>query len=69
MVRVAVGAWVFVVGSRCSCSRAGTTDFRWVWLAAVVIVTVPFVFAVRSSVVGAVLVVFLFLAGVVVLVR
>ena len=59
MVRVAVGAWVFVFGGRCSCSRAGTTDFLWVWLAAAVIVTVPFVFAVRSGVVVSVLVVLL----------
>ena len=39
------------------------------WLVAAVVVTVPFLVAMRSVVVGSVLAVFLFLAGVAVLVR
>jgi hypothetical protein len=39
------------------------------WLVAAVVITVPFVVAMRSVVVGSVLAVFLFLAGVAVLVR
>ena len=67
MVRVAVGIWVFVGGGRWSCSRACTSGFLWVWLVAAGVVTVSFVVALRSVVVGSMLAVFLFLAGVAVL--
>ena len=69
VVRGAVGAWVFIVGGRGCCGWACAADVLWMWLIAAVVIAVPFVVTVHGIVVGSLLAVFLFLAGVAVLVR
>jgi hypothetical protein len=69
VVRGAVGAWVFIVGGRWGCGWACAADVLWMWLVAAVVIAVPFVVVVHGLVVGSLLALFLFVAGVAVLVR